>query len=123
MSLAKNGDYVASTGRDRSLRFWQRSQEIVLPDEEREMEREAEDDKLLVRSKEPIVSQKKKNLDYSRSIMPKRVTSGGARICCLAFGQHSSEEINSGGEPLATLFLIGPTRGSNLGPSMPLAIS
>jgi len=56
MSIAKDGDYVATTGRDRSVRLWQRSQEIVLPEEERELEREAEDDKLLVRSKEPVVS-------------------------------------------------------------------
>ena len=32
------------------------------------------------------------NLHYTRRITPKRVTSGGAHLCGLAPGQHSSEE-------------------------------
>ena len=38
----------------------------------------------------------KSNLHYSHGITPKRVTSGGAQLCCLALGQHSSEEISQG---------------------------
>ena len=35
---------------------------------------------------------KSKNLQCTRLITPKRVTSGGAHIHCLATGKHSSEE-------------------------------
>ena len=36
----------------------------------------------------------KSNLPYTRGITPKRVTSGGAHLRCLAPGQHSPEEIS-----------------------------
>ena len=37
-------------------------------------------------------SNQKSNLHYTRGITPKRVTSGGAHLCGLAPGLHSSEE-------------------------------
>ena len=46
------------------------------------------------------------NLHYTRGIMPKRVTSGGAQLRGLAPGQHSSEETSSCGELLAALWPI-----------------
>ena len=36
----------------------------------------------------------KSNLHYTRGITPKRVTSGGAHLRCLAPAQHNSEEIS-----------------------------
>ena len=38
------------------------------------------------------VNNSKSNLHYTRGTMPKRVTGGGAHLCSLAPGQHSSEE-------------------------------
>ena len=38
------------------------------------------------------IKSKKSNLHYTRGITPKRVTSCGAHLRCLAPGQHSSEE-------------------------------
>ena len=39
-----------------------------------------------------LSSNEKSNLQYTRDITPKRVTSGGAHLSGLAPGQHSSEE-------------------------------
>ena len=39
----------------------------------------------------------KSNLNHTRGITLKRVTSGGSQLRCLALGQHSSEEISQRG--------------------------
>ena len=40
--MTQNGGHVISAGRDRSLRLWNKTKEIVVPDEEEEEEREKE---------------------------------------------------------------------------------
>ena len=56
IAVSCEGNHLVSCGKDFSLRLWQKSQEILLPDEEREMEREKEDEKLLTKNLEPVVS-------------------------------------------------------------------
>ena len=46
----------------------------------------------IIRQKITDIQIKKSNLHYTRSITPKRVTSGGVHLSGLAPGQHSSEE-------------------------------
>ena len=40
MSVSPNGKFVASSGKDRAIRLWEKTQEIVVLDDERETERE-----------------------------------------------------------------------------------
>ncbi|XP_076820356.1 WD repeat-containing protein 3-like [Clavelina lepadiformis] len=56
MSIGSDGDYLATCGRDRSLRLWQRTMEVVIPDEEREMEREEEDEKSFVKNQGTVIA-------------------------------------------------------------------
>lgn len=55
LTVSCDGDFIASSGKDRSLRFWQRSHEVVIPSEEREREREEEEEKVLPKSQEARV--------------------------------------------------------------------
>lgn len=55
LTVDPEGDYVASCGKDKSIRFWQKSEEILLPEEERENEREEEDEKRLAKNLEATV--------------------------------------------------------------------
>ena len=52
----------------------------------------------------------KSNLHNNRGITPKRVTSGGAHLRCLAPGQHSSEEISKRWRAVGDTVPIGPAR-------------
>ena len=63
----------------------------------------------------------KSNLHYTRGITPKRVTSGGAHIRCLAPGQHSSEEILQRWRAVGDTVPIWPARKSNPRPTVPMA--
>ena len=67
----------------------------------------------------------KPNLDYTRGITSKRVTSGGAHLRDLAPGpgNTASKHHRTGGQPLATLCLIWPARESNPRPLAPIAMS
>jgi len=56
IAVSSEGNHLVSCGKDFSLRLWQKSQEILLPDEEREMEREKEDEKLLTKNLEPVIA-------------------------------------------------------------------
>jgi len=42
LAVSEDGKYVATAGHDRSIRLWQRTQEPLVLEDEREMEREAE---------------------------------------------------------------------------------
>ena len=47
MCVSPNGKWVLSAGHDKTLRLWQRSDEILVLEDERETEREREGDKEL----------------------------------------------------------------------------
>jgi len=53
--VSGDGDHLASCGMDRSVRFWQRTSEIIIPAEEREREREEEEEKLIAKTHEAVV--------------------------------------------------------------------
>lgn len=47
MTISPNGRYVVSSGKDRSIRVWEKTNEIVVLEDERETEREeAADDEV-----------------------------------------------------------------------------
>ena len=59
----------------------------------------------------------KSNLDYTRDIIPKRVTSGGIHLRDLAPGKHSSEETSQRWEAVGDTVSIWKTWESN--PDLP----
>ena len=63
---------------------------------------------------------KKSDLDYTRHITPKRVTSGGAHLRGAPFGPHSSEQTSQRWRAVGDTVTIWPTRQSNLTPPAPI---
>ena len=63
----------------------------------------------------------KSNLHYTRGITPMRVTSGGAHLCGLAAGLHSSERTSQRWLAVGDTAPIWPTRDLNPRPSAPIA--
>lgn len=54
LAVSDDGKYVSSSGHDRSLRLWERTQEPLVLEDERETEREAEADKVCLSTIHPI---------------------------------------------------------------------
>jgi U3 small nucleolar RNA-associated protein 12 len=55
MAVSHDGNTVVSGSHDRSLRLWERTQEPLFVEEEREMEREEEFEQSLVHEPEPVI--------------------------------------------------------------------
>ena len=47
MSISPNGKYVVTSGHDKTLRLWEKTQEPLVLDDEREIEREKEEEEQL----------------------------------------------------------------------------
>ncbi|XP_053144476.1 WD repeat-containing protein 3 [Hemicordylus capensis] len=56
LALSPNGDYVVSSSHDKSLRLWERTRELLVLEEEREMQREAEYEEDLAKEGQPVVA-------------------------------------------------------------------
>ncbi|KAK6169407.1 hypothetical protein SNE40_020470 [Patella caerulea] len=56
MAVSYRGNFVATASHDKSLRLWERTQEPLILEEEREMEREKEFDEQVGQSGEPVVA-------------------------------------------------------------------
>ena len=47
LSISPNGKYVVTSGHDKTLRLWEKTQEPLVLDDEREIEREKEEEEQL----------------------------------------------------------------------------
>ncbi|ESO84126.1 hypothetical protein LOTGIDRAFT_184187 [Lottia gigantea] len=56
LAVSTRGNFVATASHDKSLRLWERTQEPLILEEEREMEREKEIDQQVGQSGEPVVA-------------------------------------------------------------------
>ncbi|XP_078001566.1 WD repeat-containing protein 3-like [Glandiceps talaboti] len=56
LAVSHSGDYVVSGSHDKSLRLWEITQEILIPEEEREMEREAAYEESIAKGDEPVIA-------------------------------------------------------------------
>lgn len=55
LAISPNGKYIVTGSHDKSLRFYRRSEEILVPSEEEEAEREVEDEKNVYEKQENII--------------------------------------------------------------------
>lgn len=55
IAISPNGHYVSSSSHDGSIRLWEKTEEILVLEEEREMEREAEFEKTLASGEETVI--------------------------------------------------------------------
>lgn len=71
LAVSPNAKYVVSSGHDKSLRLWERTEEVLVLDDERETEREKEDeDQLATGDSRPIPGER----DNAESGMPAKKT-------------------------------------------------
>merc|ERR1712048_37698 len=55
MAVSSGGEYVVSGSHDKSIRVWQRTEELLVIDEEREMEREQAYEEAVIETGEPVI--------------------------------------------------------------------
>jgi len=63
LSISPNGKYVVTAGHDKTLRLWERTEELLVLEDERETEREKEgDEELATGEARPLPGQQVKNI-------------------------------------------------------------
>lgn len=78
LSISPNGEFLISCGQDRVLRLYEKSEEPVVLEDEREVEREKEDEQTLATGKDNIsIGQ------TPLSIIPKKTVTSEKAVCVI----------------------------------------